>query len=150
MDSNHKHAIHWARQTAASHRYKLKRQPACQPSTSFAFTSSDRTLREKGLLFFSFFKAFLSIFASKMCFYLHLTAHRCATWLNPECECLSDIATKRKQHIIIAIWNVTTVPHAWGTDFWHIVTLGRCFQLKTSSSSWTGNKIYCPALWQYL
>lgn len=54
MDSNHKHAIHWARQTAASHRYKLKRQPACQPSTSLAFTSSDRTLREKGLLFFSF------------------------------------------------------------------------------------------------
>ncbi len=79
-----------------------------------------------------------------MCFYLHLSAHRRSTQLIPECERLPDIATKRRQHIIIAIWNVTTVLHAWGTGIWHIVTLGRCFQLKTSLRSRTGNKIHCP------
>lgn len=79
-----------------------------------------------------------------MCFYLHLTAHRHSTWSIPECDRLPDIATKRRQPIIIAIWNVTTALHAWGSGFWHAVTLGRCFQPKTSTSSRTGNRIHCP------
>lgn len=95
-------------------------------------------------VFIFFFKTFLSLFASKTCFYLHLTAHRRRTLLIPECVRLPDIATKRRQHVIIAIWNVTTVLHAWGTGFWHILTLRRCFQLKTSLSSRTGNEIHCP------
>lgn len=79
-----------------------------------------------------------------MCFYLHLTARRHGARLIPECERVPDIATKRRLHIIIAIWNVTTVLHAWGTGFWHTVTLGCCFQLKTSLSSWTDQKNPLP------
>lgn len=141
MDSSHQRAIRRALKTAASHQYKLKKTSSLSARQFLCFhVFSLNAVWKK--VFFS--KPLLSPFGSKMCFYLHLTPHRRSTRLIPECERLPDIATKRRQHIIIAIWNVTTVLHAWGSGFWHIVTLGHCFQLKTSLSSQTGNKIHCP------
>lgn len=66
-----------------------------------------------------------------MCF-LFTSTLRHITWLIPECERSPVIATERMQYVIIAILNLTTVLHAWGSDFWHIVLLSE-------------NKIHCPA-----
>lgn len=60
-----------------------RRQAACLTGTCSALTSWDWTLCEKGyfFLFLYFIKTFICFFASKLCFYLHLRAHKCTPWM---------------------------------------------------------------------